>query len=40
MMSCHFFSKQLPRLMASQAARLWDVHEVEELRGKTMGLIG
>uniref|UniRef100_A0A383VF37 D-isomer specific 2-hydroxyacid dehydrogenase NAD-binding domain-containing protein n=1 Tax=Tetradesmus obliquus TaxID=3088 RepID=A0A383VF37_TETOB len=40
MMCCHYFSRQLPRLLEAQAAHRWDVFEVEELRGATLGLVG
>jgi phosphoglycerate dehydrogenase-like enzyme len=39
-MMCHFFAKNLPRFLAAQAERRWDIFEVEELRGKTLGIIG
>lgn len=40
MMCCHFYSRQLPRLLEAQAARRWDVFEVEELRGRVLGIVG
>lgn len=40
MMCCHYFSKQLPRFLEAKTAKVWDVFEVEELRDKTIGLIG
>ena len=40
MMACSYFAKDLPRLMAQQKARKWDNYDVEELRGKTMGIVG
>eukprot|EP00775_Hariotina_reticulata_P002479 gene2479-2783_t len=39
-MMCHFFAKGLPRFLAAKAEKRWDIFEVEELRGKTIGIIG
>ncbi|KAF5840915.1 hypothetical protein DUNSADRAFT_15114 [Dunaliella salina] len=38
--ACNWFAKDLPRLQRAKAARNWDPYEVEELRGKTMGVVG
>ena len=40
MMACCYFAKDLPRLMAQQKAKKWDNYDVEELRGKTLGIVG
>ena len=37
---CLYFDKFLPRLMAQKAARDFTAFDVEELHGKTMGIIG
>eukprot|EP00879_Flechtneria_rotunda_P013106 GHRR01013689.1.p1 GENE.GHRR01013689.1~~GHRR01013689.1.p1 ORF type:complete len:235 (+),score=80.64 GHRR01013689.1:992-1696(+) len=37
---CNWFAKDFARLVAAKAARKWDVFEVEELRGKTLGVVG
>jgi phosphoglycerate dehydrogenase-like enzyme len=38
--ACAYFAKDFPRLMANQAAGHWEKYNVEELRGKTMGIVG
>eukprot|EP00884_Botryococcus_braunii_P007024 jgi/Botrbrau1/16322/Bobra.0066s0089.2 len=38
--ACLYFSKQLPRLQDQQKAKSWSPFDVEELRGRTMGIIG
>lgn len=38
--ACNWFAKDLPRLQAAKKAHNWDPYAVEELRGKTMGIIG
>jgi len=40
MMSCSYFAKDLPRLMKNQNNQFWDPYEIEELRGKTLGIVG
>eukprot|EP00588_Corethron_pennatum_P008719 CAMPEP_0194273560 /NCGR_PEP_ID=MMETSP0169-20130528/6871_1 /TAXON_ID=218684 /ORGANISM="Corethron pennatum, Strain L29A3" /LENGTH=406 /DNA_ID=CAMNT_0039016547 /DNA_START=40 /DNA_END=1260 /DNA_ORIENTATION=+ len=40
MMACSYFAKDLPRLMRQKRARNWEKYDVEELRGKTMGIVG
>ncbi|PNH07305.1 D-2-hydroxyacid dehydrogenase [Tetrabaena socialis] len=35
-----WFAKDLPRMRRQQAAANWEPYEVEELRGKTLGIIG
>lgn len=37
---CNWFAKDFLRMRASQAAKKWDHFAVEELRGRTMGIIG
>jgi len=37
---CSYFAKNYHRLAASKAEKKWDVFTVEELRGRTMGVIG
>jgi phosphoglycerate dehydrogenase-like enzyme len=37
---CLYFDKFLPRLMAQKAAGYWKAFDVEELHGKTMGIVG
>ena len=38
--ACNWFAKDLPRLQRAKADRKWEPYEVEELRGKTMGVVG
>ncbi|KAG2489804.1 hypothetical protein HYH03_011753 [Edaphochlamys debaryana] len=38
--ACNWFAKDLPRLRRQQAASQWEPYDVEELRGRTMGIIG
>jgi phosphoglycerate dehydrogenase-like enzyme len=40
MMACSYFAKDLPRLMRQKKNKEWDKYDVEELRGKTMGIVG
>jgi len=40
MMACSYFAKDLPRLLRQKERRFWAKYDVEELRGKTMGIIG
>jgi phosphoglycerate dehydrogenase-like enzyme len=35
-----FFAKDLPRLVRSQDAAIWDPHDVEMLEGRTVGIVG
>jgi hypothetical protein len=37
---CSWFAKDFPRLLAAKAAHSWDPYDVEELRGKTLGVVG
>jgi phosphoglycerate dehydrogenase-like enzyme len=38
--ACSYFAKDLPRLMKNQKARNWEKYDVQELRGKTLGVVG
>ncbi|KAK9866561.1 hypothetical protein WJX84_010448 [Apatococcus fuscideae] len=38
--SCSWFAKDLPRMRANQKAHKWAPYDVEELRNKTLGIIG
>lgn len=40
MMACSYFAKDLPRLLKNKKAKDWDRYDVEEIRGKTLGVIG
>lgn len=40
MMACSYFAKDLPRLMRQKKHRKWEKYDVEELRRKTMGIVG
>jgi len=40
MMACSYFAKDLPRLMRQKNDKTWGKYDVEELRGKTMGIVG
>jgi phosphoglycerate dehydrogenase-like enzyme len=40
MMACSYFAKDLPLLMKNQRDKKWDDYEIQELRGKTMGIVG
>ena len=40
LMSCSYFAKDLPRLMRQKQAQNWEKYDVEELRGKTLGVVG
>ena len=40
MMACSYFAKDLSRLMRQKNDREWVKYDVEELRGKTMGIVG
>ena len=40
MMACSYFAKDLPRLMKNQKNKHWDNYDIEELRGKTLGIVG
>lgn len=40
MMACSYFAKDLPRLMKQKQNKNWEKYDVEELRGKTLGIVG
>lgn len=40
MLACSYFAKDLPRIMKNQQAKNWEKFNVEELRGKTLGVVG
>lgn len=40
MMACSYFAKDLPRLLRQKKDSNWEKYDVEELRGKTMGIVG
>ncbi|KAL7548074.1 hypothetical protein ACHAWF_011360 [Thalassiosira exigua] len=40
MMACSYFAKDIPRLLAQKGAKVWNDFDIEELRGKTMGIVG
>jgi len=40
MMACSYFAKDLPRLLKQKNEKLWGKYSVEEIRGKTMGIVG
>ena len=40
LLSCLYFAKDLPRLLAAKNDRRWAPYDVEELRGKTLGVVG
>ena len=40
MMACSYFAKDIPRLLRQKGAKKWDDFDIEELRGKTMGIVG
>ena len=40
MMACSYFAKDLPRMLKNKKNKSWDNYDIEELRGKTMGIIG
>ena len=40
MMACSYFAKDIPRLLQQKGAKVWNDFDIEELRGKTMGIVG
>lgn len=40
LMACSYFAKELPTLMRNQQKKQWIKYDVEELRGRTMGIVG
>ena len=39
-MAMKYFAMDMPRILKAKAERRWDPFEVEELRGKTLGIVG
>lgn len=39
-MACSYFAKDIPRLLKQKGAKVWHDFDIEELRGKTMGIVG
>lgn len=37
---CNYFAKDFPRMLAAKREHKWIPFDVEELRGKTMGIVG
>jgi len=40
MMACSYFAKDIPRLLKNKDSKIWDEFEIQELRGRTMGIVG
>jgi phosphoglycerate dehydrogenase-like enzyme len=40
MLACSYFAKDLPLLMRNKKGKVWDSYDIQELRGKTMGIVG
>lgn len=40
LLACSYFAKNIPRLMEQKQQHLWNPYHIEELRGRTMGIIG
>jgi len=40
MAACSYFAKDFGRLVSQKKAKIWDPFDIEELRGKTMGIVG
>ena len=40
MTACSYFAKDIPRLLQQKGAKVWNDFDIEELRGKTMGIVG
>lgn len=40
MMACSYYAKDIPRLLKQKGAKVWNDFDIEELRGKTMGIVG
>jgi hypothetical protein len=40
MMAMSYFAKDLPRLLRNKKGKNWDNYDIEELRGKTLGIVG
>eukprot|EP00565_Helicotheca_tamesis_P003684 CAMPEP_0185738918 /NCGR_PEP_ID=MMETSP1171-20130828/34161_1 /TAXON_ID=374046 /ORGANISM="Helicotheca tamensis, Strain CCMP826" /LENGTH=360 /DNA_ID=CAMNT_0028410311 /DNA_START=216 /DNA_END=1298 /DNA_ORIENTATION=- len=40
MLACSYFAKGLPKLERQKRAKVWSKFDIDELRGKTMGIVG
>lgn len=40
LMGMKYFAMDMPRILKAKAEKRWDPFEVEELRGKTLGVVG
>ena len=40
MMACAYFAKDLPRLLRQKKNKDWQKYCVEEIRGKSLGIVG
>lgn len=40
MLACSYFAKNVPLLLRQQGSRSWNDFDIEELRGRTMGIVG
>jgi hypothetical protein len=40
LLACSYFAKNVPRLIRQQAEGKWEKYDIEELRGKTLGVVG
>ena len=40
MMAISYFAKDLPRLLQNKKDQNWEKYSIEEIRGKTLGIVG
>jgi D-isomer specific 2-hydroxyacid dehydrogenase, NAD binding domain len=40
LLACSYFAKNVPRLIRQQQQNKWEKYDIEELRGKTLGVVG
>jgi phosphoglycerate dehydrogenase-like enzyme len=40
MLAISYFAKDLPRLLRNQGSKNWEKYSIEEIRGKTLGIVG
>ena len=40
LLACSYFAKNVPRLIRQQQQGKWEKYDIEELRGKTLGVVG
>ena len=40
LLACSYFAKNIPRLIRQQQRGVWEKYDIEELRGKTLGVVG